>query len=63
MSHDEGKDWSEIRFALTGEERKMDGIAWSLIFGAGQKPAARAEALTNHMKHLAEKEQAEKAKK
>jgi hypothetical protein len=61
MSHDEDRKWSEIRFSLSGEEREMDGVAWSLIFGAGQKPAVRAEALLNHIKALAEKEQQKKA--
>lgn len=61
MSHDEGRGWSEIRFELSGEERQMDGVVWSLIFGSGQKPLARAEALVAHLKALATKEQEKKS--
>ena len=61
MAHDEGRGWSEIRFELSGEERQMDGVVWSLIFGSGQKPLARLEALVGHMKALATKEQEKKA--
>ena len=61
LAHDEGRNWSEIRFELSGEERQMDGVVWSLIFGSGQKPLARAEALVNHLKTMAAKEQEKKA--
>ena len=39
----------------------MDGTVWSLIFGSGQTPDARAGALAEHLKALAALEKEKKA--
>ena len=62
MSHDEKQDSSEIRFIVSGEDRKLDGVVFGMVFGAGQPPEIRAEFLTNHLTGLAEQAKAAKAK-